>query len=511
MTKIELMLRAAILVFLVNFTVFVALWSAAAYVPVLPNLLAPAITFTGAVALMLIPIPIIYYSAISPFALSQTNEKDQRVAELLLAYKEKDQRAEELIIANKEKDQRVAELVISNEEKDQRAEELVIANKEKDQRAEELVIANEEKDQRVAELVISNKEKDQRGEELVIANKEKDQRAEELVIANKEKDQRAEELVIANEEKDQRAEELVIANKEKDQRAEELVIANEEKDQRVAELVISNKEKDQRGEELVIANKEKDQRVAELVISNKEKDLLRKETNRTKSEFISTVSHELRTPLTAIKAALGLIQSGVFDKNPEKLPSTVGIAYKNADRLHLLIDDILDIEMLNVGKMNFHMESVDVSSLVEEATLSIEAFGSQYGVTFVYSGTDELLYVNGDYNRLIQVIANLLSNATKFSHRDGQVDVFLARHNGNIRVSVQDYGRGIPESARASIFDNFTQVDSSDRRNRGGSGLGLSIAKKIVEAHDGHIDFISEVDKGTTFYFDLPEFLTSQA
>jgi signal transduction histidine kinase len=223
------------------------------------------------------------------------------------------------------------------------------------------------------------------------------------------------------------------------------------------------------------------------------------------------VSHELRTPLTAIKAALGLIQSGVFDKNPEKLPSTVGIAYKNADRLHLLIDDILDIEMLNVGKMNFHMESVDVSSLVEEATLSIEAFGSQYGVTFVYSGTDELLYVNGDYNRLIQVIANLLSNATKFSHRDGQVDVFLARHNGNIRVSVQDYGRGIPESARASIFDNFTQVDSSDRRNRGGSGLGLSIAKKIVEAHDGHIDFISEVDKGTTFYFDLPEFLTSQA
>jgi hypothetical protein len=85
MTKIELMLRAAILVFLVNFTVFVALWSAAAYVPVLPNLLAPAITFTGAVALMLIPIPIIYYSAISPFALSQTNEKDQRVAELVIA------------------------------------------------------------------------------------------------------------------------------------------------------------------------------------------------------------------------------------------------------------------------------------------------------------------------------------------------------------------------------------------------------------------------------------------
>jgi signal transduction histidine kinase len=304
------------------------------------------------------------------------------------------------------------------------------------------------------------------------------------------------ELVIANEE-------LVIAN-------EELVIANKGRDQRAA-LVIANKEKDKRVAELVIANKEKDQRTEELVIANKEKDLLQKETNKAKSEFISTVNHELRTPLTAIKGALALIQGGVLDKHPEKIPAIIDMAYKNAERLHHLIDDILDIERLNVGKMNFLMGSVDVSSLLEEAALSIEAYGSQYGVTFVYSGTDELLYVNGDYHRLTQVMANILSNAAKFSHRDGQVDVFLARHNGSIRASVQDYGIGIPESARASIFDNFTQVDSSDQRHKGGSGLGLGIAKKIVEAHDGHIDFISEVDKGTTFFVDLPEFITSQA
>ncbi|MFT6043365.1 MAG: signal transduction histidine kinase [Porticoccaceae bacterium] len=320
-------------------------------------------------------------------------------------------------------------------------------------------------------------------------------RAEELVLANIEKDQRAEELVIANEEKDKRVTELVIANKEKDQRAEELVIANKEKDKRVAELVIANKEKDQRAKELVIANIEKEK--------------VRQEADKAKSEFISTVSHELRTPLTAIKGALGLMQSGVLDKKPEKLPAIVDIAYKNANRLNHLIDDILDIERLNVGKMNFHMESVDVSSLLEEAALSIEAYGSQYGVTFVCAGTDEPLLVNGDHHRLIQVMANLLSNAVKFSHRDGQVDLSVRRHDGSIRVSVQDYGIGIPEPARASIFDNFTQVDSSDQRNTGGSGLGLGIAKKIVEAHDSEINFTSEVDKGTTFYFDLPALVVS--
>jgi signal transduction histidine kinase len=264
-------------------------------------------------------------------------------------------------------------------------------------------------------------------------------------------------------------------------------------------------------EVLLNSIQEKDQRAKDVAIANKEKVLIQQVAEKAKSEFISTMNHELRTPLTAIKGALGLMQAGVLDKSPEKIPAIIDIAYKNADRLHHLINDILDIERLNVGKMNFQMESVEVSSLLEEAALSIESYGSQYGVTFVNSYTDELLYVNGDHHRLIQVMANLLSNAAKFSHRDGQVDVFLTRHNGSIRVSVQDYGIGIPESARASIFDNFTQVDSSDQRHTGGSGLGLGIAKNIVEAHEGHIDFISEVDKGTTFYFDLPEFTTSQA
>ena len=218
---------------------------------------------------------------------------------------------------------------------------------------------------------------------------------------------------------------------------------------------------------------------------------------------------ELRTPLTSIKGALGFIQSGMFDDSPEKLSPIVEIAYKNADRLKHLIDDILDIERLNAGKMNFQMGPVDLSMLLEEATLSSEAYGNEYGVTFACSGIEEPMLVNGDHHRLIQVMANLLSNAAKFSLRGGVVDVTAERHEGSLRVSVKDYGCGIPEFARATIFDQFTQVDSTDQRKKGGSGLGLSIAKVIVEAHGGQIGFNVETEKATTFYFDLPELVIS--
>jgi signal transduction histidine kinase len=242
-----------------------------------------------------------------------------------------------------------------------------------------------------------------------------------------------------------------------------------------------------------------------LAQRNKEKERVQQQANRAKSEFISMVSHELRTPLTSIKGALALMKAGVFDKAPEKLPSVIDIAYRNTERLHYLINDILDIEKLNAGKVNFLMKPVDLSALLEEAAVSNEIYGKQYGVIFICFGIEEPLHVNGDHHRLIQVMANLLSNAAKFSLRGGQVEVTLARHDGSLRVSVKDYGCGIPESARATLFDQFTQVDSTDQRQKGGSGLGLGIAKMIVEAHGGQIDFTSSVDKGATFYFDIPE------
>ncbi|MFT5136094.1 MAG: PAS domain S-box-containing protein [Arenicella sp.] len=249
----------------------------------------------------------------------------------------------------------------------------------------------------------------------------------------------------------------------------------------------------------------KDELAAELILSNKEKDRVRRAADKVKSEFISTISHELRTPLTSIKGALGLVLAGVLDKSPDKLRSIIEVAYSNSVRLNLLIDEILDIEKLDAGMMNLEMDATDLFTLIEEAVAANKGYAQQYGVTFFFSSIDKSLLVKADYNRLMQVIANLLSNAAKFSLHGGQVDVSLARYKGMVRISVADKGCGIEEQSQATIFDKFTQADSSDRRKQGGSGLGLSIAKKIVEAHNGDIHFTTEVDKGTTFYIDLPE------
>lgn len=231
----------------------------------------------------------------------------------------------------------------------------------------------------------------------------------------------------------------------------------------------------------------------------------RKAVEKAKAEFISTVSHELRTPLTSIKGVLGLIKAGVFDKSPEKLQSMANIAYSNSERLHKLIDDLLDLEKNKGGEIRIQKTPSNLNLLVDEAIEANKSFGDQYGVTFTCSHPDDALFVNGDKDRLMQVMTNLLSNAVKFSEHGGMVEVSVSRHGKNIRVAVKDYGCGIPEEAQATIFDRFTQADSSDQRAKGGTGLGLSITKNIVEAHGSIIKFTSEIGKGTTFYFDLPE------
>jgi signal transduction histidine kinase/DNA-binding response OmpR family regulator/CHASE3 domain sensor protein len=235
-----------------------------------------------------------------------------------------------------------------------------------------------------------------------------------------------------------------------------------------------------------------------------EQSKIREEIDKAKSEFISTVSHELRTPLTSIKGALGLMRSGSFDEQPNKLRPMLDIAYNNSERLVALINDILDMEKIEAGMLRFMMQPTDLASLLEEAVEANQSYGDKYDVTFTCSGTDEPLLVNGDKDRLMQVLANLFSNAAKFSPRGGQVEVSLLREGDWARIAVKDSGNGIPEAARETIFEKFTQADSSDQRQMGGTGLGLSIAKMMVEKLDGAVSFTTEVGKGTTFYVDIP-------
>ncbi len=230
----------------------------------------------------------------------------------------------------------------------------------------------------------------------------------------------------------------------------------------------------------------------------------RKKAEKAKSEFISTVSHELRTPLTSIKGALGLIRNGVVKDDPVKLKRLMDMAATNADRLELLINDILDVEKLNAETSSISTNTVNLSHLVKEAVMAHEGYAEKFGVSFRTTGVDIPVLVNGEDNRLMQVMANLMSNAAKFSPKGGEIEVSLVLSGSNARVSVSDHGCGIPEAAKKTIFDRFTQVDSSDRKGKGGTGLGLNIAKAIVERHHGTIGCTSEVGAGSTFFFELP-------
>lgn len=222
-------------------------------------------------------------------------------------------------------------------------------------------------------------------------------------------------------------------------------------------------------------------------------------------EFISTVSHELRTPLTSIRGSLGLILGGVIGELPEKARVLLTIANNNSERLIHLINDILDIEKISAGKMQFDFTVVDIIPVIQQAVESNKGYGDQLDVQFVLQecSVSEAL-VRIDEKRIAQVMSNLLSNAAKYSPAHDPVTVDIDVGAESVRISVHDNGEGIPDEFKARIFSKFAQADSSDTRQKDGTGLGLNITKAIVEKHSGSIDFVSEKGDGTTFYFDLP-------
>lgn len=231
----------------------------------------------------------------------------------------------------------------------------------------------------------------------------------------------------------------------------------------------------------------------------------RRRLEQLKSEFVSTVSHELRTPLTSIRASLGLVMGGMAGELSEDLRELLEIAHNNSERLVLLVNDILDMEKIESGRLEFRRERQDARRLLEQAVEANRAYGTQFGVGFalqVEEAGNAAVYA--DAARIQQVLANLLSNAAKFSPAGSAVEVSLASDAGSVTFCVRDHGRGIPPEFRDRIFQRFAQADSSDVRQKGGTGLGLSISKAIVEHHAGTIGFEDAADGGTTFWFTLP-------
>ncbi len=228
-----------------------------------------------------------------------------------------------------------------------------------------------------------------------------------------------------------------------------------------------------------------------------------KKVDKMKSEFVSTVSHELRTPLTSIKGALGLLRSTSGEALPDSGRKMLDIAYANCERLSVLINDILDMEKIEAGKLTYDFALFDLVAFLAEVIETNRAYAEQAGVSFVFQSLPDPIIIFADRCRLEQVVTNVLSNAVKYSPGGAQVEVSAYVEESKVRIAVRDHGEGIPEDFHDKIFGKFAQADSSDTRTRGGTGLGLAISREIIKAHSGQIEFESAAGEGTTFFITL--------
>ncbi|MGH8741009.1 MAG: sensor histidine kinase, partial [Burkholderiales bacterium] len=229
-----------------------------------------------------------------------------------------------------------------------------------------------------------------------------------------------------------------------------------------------------------------------------------REAERVKKEFTSTLSHELRTPLTSIIGSLQLINTGVVGDVDKDVAEMTVVAERNGQRLLDLINDLLDVEKIESGKLTMAPEVLAIDEVVREAMVLNKAFGERFRVRFELVSSLPGRSVLADRKRLLQVMTNLLSNAAKFSPEGGAVEIRMAESGPDLRVEVQDHGPGIPEAFRSRIFGRFAQADSTASRQKGGTGLGLAICKRLVEMMHGRIGFDDRPGGGTSFWFELP-------
>ena len=257
----------------------------------------------------------------------------------------------------------------------------------------------------------------------------------------------------------------------------------------------------------------------ELKLTNRKLQKL----ERLKSEFISIVSHELRTPLTAIKNAMDIILSGKAGSMTENIEKFVSMGKRNAIRLSGIINDLLDISKIEAGKMDFKFELTHIEHVIDYVKNNLLEVAKEKNLEIKYNSSNENVEIYADSNRLEQVLTNLVSNAIKFTPDAGEIEITskvvnarelqydhcfeedIKKLQGNyLQVCVEDHGIGIERKDLNHVFDKFAQIENSLSRKVGGSGLGLPIARQLMESHNGAIWCDSEVNKGSKFYFVIP-------
>ncbi|HKQ15584.1 MAG TPA: MASE1 domain-containing protein [Steroidobacteraceae bacterium] len=239
-------------------------------------------------------------------------------------------------------------------------------------------------------------------------------------------------------------------------------------------------------------------------VSNTRDISARKRVEQIQNEFIATINHELRTPLTAMLGSIGLAASGKFGNPDPALARLLDMARTNGDRLAQLINDILDFEKASSGKMRFDLRPFVVDELIDRCITASRYYAERLNVTLEARHRAPGSLIRVDDGRFHQIMANLLSNAAKFSRTGGRVEVDVVARDGHCRISVIDHGCGIPMAFRKKLFERFSQADTSDGRSRGGTGLGMAIAKHLTEQMSGRIAFESEENVGTTFHLEFP-------
>ena len=250
-------------------------------------------------------------------------------------------------------------------------------------------------------------------------------------------------------------------------------------------------ELEKRDTQLVLINKQLEEANVKLKVLDTQKD-----------EFISLVAHELKTPLTSIQGfAQVLLEKDVLGDSENK--HYLEMISKNTDRLYALVTDIVDSSRINLGKLKFNIDVYDVYKIFNDVKEDMSLTISQKGLTPEFFIEDRLPNVKADFERTMQVLHNLISNSIKFTIK-GMISLHVVREGEFIKFIVKDTGQGIPDENKSVLFSRFYQVDSELTRKVGGSGLGLSICKGLVQGMGGKIGFESESGKGSIFYFTLP-------
>ncbi len=243
---------------------------------------------------------------------------------------------------------------------------------------------------------------------------------------------------------------------------------------------------------------EVEERAVELAVAYEEL----KESDRLKDELVQNVSHELRTPLTFVKGYVDLLMEGEMGLlNPGQIEALEIVSVKT-DEITRLIEDIITLQRIDAG--NLQLEAVSMSDFLKTAVASHQIVASQKGLHVIYKkpATQAMVYM--DKGRMSQVVDNLINNALKFSPDGGAISITVTERESDVLVSIADEGIGIPEDKQRKIFERFYQVDGSSRRRFGGTGIGLALVKRIINAHKGKIWVESEVDRGSSFFFALP-------